>query len=383
MVFQRIFMTSLMGILLFVLGLFLLELRLGLFQIGVVFALFVFSRVFASLNMWVTLGTLILCYILMVLAGYFFLMWMKRGRVMHVFLMFVCAAGAMLTREEAYVLPLAVPLLWMLSARPWSAWRATLVAALGLLAIAGIHFALRNIFVPEVRQDPNLSFTLLKLKVSLISLASSWLPGGVSTIGLVDGVLAALWISFLIGLAVMLAALGGTRPRWRVVGTCVLGCVLALPSLGAPRPFGIAMSTLAFYAAVAMAIAEVSRRLAAVEYSRRWVYYASAVYLALGLGAGVIGGVRRSNYVAESLHPNCIPRIAVDAILVFNLRERYVPVPEERREAARSRFATLGIYNVPDLYRLYTESIEHPERYERDNQQTRTLFVPKYDYLSY
>src|ERR1700730_10126717 len=63
MVFQRIFMADLMEILLFVLGLVLLELRLGFFQIGIVFALFVFSRVFASLNMWVTLGTLILCYI--------------------------------------------------------------------------------------------------------------------------------------------------------------------------------------------------------------------------------------------------------------------------------------------------------------------------------
>lgn len=88
-------------------------------------------------------------------------------------------------------------------------------------------------------------------------------------------------------------------------------------------------------------------------------------------------------YVAESLHPNCIPRIEDDAPLIFNLRERYAPVPEERREAARTRFAALGIYNAPDLYRLYVESREHPERYERNKQQTRKLFVPKYDYVSY
>jgi len=225
-------MTSLMEILLFVLGLFLLELRLGLFQIGIVFALFVFSRVFASLNMWVTLGTLILCYIFVVLAAYFFLIWMKRRRVVHVVLTFVCAAGAVFTREEAYVLPLALPLLWAMWARPWRAWRCTLVAVLGVLTIAGIHFALRSIFVPEVHLDPHLDFTILKLKMFLISIGSSWLPGGVSTIGLVDSLLAALWIGFLIGLAVMVARWGGTRARWRVVGTWFLGCVLSLPALG-------------------------------------------------------------------------------------------------------------------------------------------------------
>ena len=274
MVFQRTFMTSLMEILLVVLGLLLLELRLGLFQIGIVFALFVFSRVFASLNMWVTLGTLTLCYIFMVLAAYFFLIWMKRRRIVHVLLLFMCTAGAMLTREEAYVLPLALSLLWSMSPHSRKAWRCALVAVLGVLTLAAVHFALRSIFVPEVHLDPNLDFTVLKLKMFLISIGSSWLPGGVSTIGLVDSLLAALWIGFLIGLAVMVARWGGTRARWRVVGTCFLGCVLSLPALGAPRSFGIAMPTLAFMTAIAMAIAEVWRQLAPAKYSRKWAQYA-------------------------------------------------------------------------------------------------------------
>jgi hypothetical protein len=383
MVFQRIFMTSLMEILLVVLGLFLLELRLDRFQIGIVFALFVFSRVFASLNMWVTLGTLILCYIFVVLAAYFFLIWMKRRRIVHVLLMFMCAAGAVLTREEAYVLPLALPLLWLMSPRPWRTWHCTLVAVLGVLTIAGVHFALRSIFVPEVHLDPHLDFTILKLKMLLISIESSWLPGGVSTIGLADSLLAALWIGFLIGLAVMVARWGGTRSRWRVVGTCFLGCVLSLPALGAPRPFGIAMPTLAFMTAIAIIVAEAWRQTASAKHSHRWRHYAFVGYVIIGLALGLAGGIRRSMYVAESLHPNCIPRIEQDAQLIFNLRERYAQVPEERRETARTRFAALGLYNVPDLARLYYDSKEHPERYERNRQARQALFLPKYDYLSY
>ena len=106
-------------------------------------------------------------------------------------------------------------------------------------------------------------------------------------------------------------------------------------------------------------------------------------YVILGLAVGIAGGIRRSMYVAESLHQNCVPRVEEDAVLIFNLRERYATVPEERREAGRTRLAALGIYNTRDLLRLDKDSREHPERYERNRQTREALFLPKYDYLSY
>src|SRR5207249_5818631 len=78
-VLQRIFMTFLMWILLAVLGLLLLEVGCGIFQIGLVFVLFVTSRIFASLNLWLTLGSLTLCYIFILLTCYFFLLWVREG----------------------------------------------------------------------------------------------------------------------------------------------------------------------------------------------------------------------------------------------------------------------------------------------------------------
>lgn len=135
--------------------------------------------------------------------------------------------------------------------------------------------------------------------------------------------------------------------------------------------------------AVAIVVAEVWRQTASAKHSHKWRHYAFVGYVSIGLAVGLAGGVRRSMYVAEALHPNCIPRIEEDASLIFNLRERYAPVPEERREAARTRFAALGLYNVPDLARLYYDSEEHPERYQRDSQTPQAVFLPKYDYLSY
>jgi hypothetical protein len=376
---QRVFMTMLMGILLFVLGLFLSEVGCDFFQIGVVLTLFVFSRVFASLNLWMTLGSLILCYIFMVLTGYLFLLWIKHRRILHVLLMFMCAFVAVFTREEAYVLPLALPLVWLLSSRRWRAWRRMALAVGGILTIAAVHFALRSVFVPEA---PSPDLTILKLKMLLISIKSAWLPGGVTTVGFGDNLIAALWIGFLLGLVVMVAWLGRSRSRWRVVGTCFLGCVLCLPALGIPRSFGIAMPALAFMTAVVITIAEVWRQIESAQ-SHRWRQYAFVGYVILGLALGIVGGIRRSMYVAESLHPNCVERVEDDAVCIFNLREEYATVPEERREAGRTRFAALGIYNIKDLWGLAQDSGKHPERYARNTKTPEALFLPKYDYLSY
>src|SRR5262249_11106253 len=100
---QKIFLTFLMWILLFCLAILLADLQFRFFQIAIVFGIFVFSRVFACVNMWLTLAPLILCYIFMVLAGYLFVRWMRRHRLRHLLLMFICTFGAVFTREEAYV----------------------------------------------------------------------------------------------------------------------------------------------------------------------------------------------------------------------------------------------------------------------------------------
>jgi hypothetical protein len=143
------------------------------------------------------------------------------------------------------------------------------------------------------------------------------------------------------------------------------------------------MPALAFMTAVAIAVAEVWRQIESAKHSHKWWQYAFVGYVILGLAVGIAGGIRRSMYVAESLHQNCVPRVEEDAVLIFNLREGYATVPEERREAGRTRLAALGIYNTRDLWRLHEDSREHPERYERNRQTRKALFLPKYDYLSY
>src|SRR5712664_2320347 len=104
---HRIFMTGLMWMLLFTVGLFLAELEFNTFQIALVIALFVFSRVFATLNMWIIQSSLLLCYASTVLTILLFIRWVNQGRVLHFCLMSLCALVAVFAREEAYVLSAA------------------------------------------------------------------------------------------------------------------------------------------------------------------------------------------------------------------------------------------------------------------------------------
>jgi hypothetical protein len=186
-ILHRIFLTALMWVLLFALGLLLAELELNTFQIALVFALFVFSRVFATLNLWIILSSLVLCYASMVLTALLFILWVKQGRWLHFCLMSVCALVAVFTREEAYVLFPASLLIWALLPNYWKLWGRALIAALCLLAITAIHVFLRLIFIPEA---PSPKFTIDALQTILLCIKSSWMPGGYNTRGFDDGLLA-------------------------------------------------------------------------------------------------------------------------------------------------------------------------------------------------
>jgi len=379
-VLQRIFMIFLMWILLAVLGLLLLELGCGVFQIGLVFVLFVSSRIFASVNLWLTLGSLTLCYVFILLTCYFFLLWVREGRMLLLILMLICPMVAVSIREEAYVLPIVLPLVWFVS----SAWRKhgrrVLVAAVGVFAIAAVHFLLRRVFVPEA---PSPQFTIRAAKALLVAITASWLPGGYKTEGITDSLLANIWIVFLIGLVLGFMRVGRSSSRRQFIGACCMGCVLALPAIAVPRSFGIALPTLAFITAIGIAVGEVYHQLQPPIMASKTFRFCFVTCVTLGLVVGIGGGIRRSMYVAEYFHENCALRVERDGTFIFNLYKRHATVPDERKEAGRARLAAAGIYNADDVWSLHKDITECPGDYRRGRESREALFLPKYDYLSF
>jgi len=156
-----------MAVLLCSVGILLLELGLHFIQIAIVFALFVSSRVFASLVLWISLSHVILAYIFIVLTAYFFVLWVKRRRGVFFIVMLACAIVATFNREEAYTLPVVLPLLWLISSPDRAHWREVLLAAVSLFAIVCFHYWLWHFLIPEAL-SPHFTLGAVKMLLRVI-----------------------------------------------------------------------------------------------------------------------------------------------------------------------------------------------------------------------
>ena len=373
---NRIFMLLLMALFLFLVGVLLSELGLQFFQIAIVFGLFVSSRVFASLVLWVSLSHLILAYIFITLTVLVFVHWIKQRRTIFFVLMLLAATVATFIREESYTLPVALPLIWLISTPDRTRWREVLAASLSLIVIFAFHYWLWHFFIPNALSP---QFTFTAAKKLLRAMASSWLPGGFTMIGGADKLIGFLWVGFLIALLVIFLVTSRPPARRRVLGVCCLGALLSLPAIGVARPFGIALPTLAFMTAIPIALAEIYHRAT----FRGWQRYAVIGFAMLGLVVGVGGGVHRSMYVAESLRQNCAVRAERDGEFLFDLLDHPATIPKSRREAGLLRLAGLGIKSAEDVKNLRRDLRENRSRFEQTGKDRQGLFLPKYEYLSF
>jgi hypothetical protein len=377
---QRIFMVALMGIFMIAVGMLLLEMGLSFVQLAIVLTLFVSSRVFASLALWICLSHLIMAYTWIALSAYFFVFWTKRGRWFFFLFTLIFATLGTFTREETYTLPVVLPLLWLISFYDPSQFRRVVAAALGILAIVCFHYWLWHFLVPNAL-SPELKLSAINRVLETV--AASALPGGFTWIGSSDTLITMVWITFLVVMVLLFIRLANPRVRWRFIGVCCLGLLLSLPALGVARPFGIALPTIAFVSAISIAIGEIYHQLRSNAQFRNWQRYAVVGVITFGLAAGIIGGITRSRIVAESLQENAATRMVRDGKFLFDMFAWPPTIPEPRRQAGLARLAAFGIHSADDVRSLQKTLKENPEQYRQPTSASNGLFLPKYDYLSF
>ncbi len=294
--------------------------------------------------------------------------------------MLVACTLATLTREEAYTLPVVLPVLWLISSFDRNQCRRVAIAALSLLAIVSLHYLLWHLLVPNAL-SPKFNFGAVKRLVTAIGASS--MPGGIKMVGTADTLFGVSWIIFVVGLVSMFVKLARPRVGWQFLGACSLGALLCLPALGIGRPFGIALPTLTFMTAISIAIGYVYTQIQTGTGMREFQRKAVIVGMILGLVIGIGGGIQRSYYVAESLRQNCAVTILRDGEFLFDLLEHPVTIPEQRRKAGLARLEGLEIGSSADLGRLKSDLQNDPSSYRQNRQTGNGIFLPKYDYLSF
>jgi hypothetical protein len=377
MILQRAFMAILMGGLLWSVGLLLREAGLSFRHIVVVLVLFASSRVFASLVLWISLGSVILAYTFMVLTALFYLHWIKRGSGYLLALTFGFAALAVFTREEAYTLPVALPLLWWLSSPHKVDYRRPIAATLGVAGIVALQYILRAVFISDAPHPT------LRIDQLWQAFQSAWMPGGSDYVGRHDHLFSFMWTGFLFFLAAVFIRFSDKRRLELVVGICVLGLVLCTPALAIARAFGIALPSLAFFTAISVAVADVQDSLSSGRYGH--ALWRPAIFAAclIGLAVGVTAGVRRSVYVAEALDENAAGMVIVNGEFLYDMYPKPVTIPESRRRAILAHLNSLGIRSREDVVRL-SDSVNMARRPMTQPLKLKPpMFLEKYDYLSF
>jgi len=379
-VLLRVFMAVLMGVLLWVVGLLLRRVGLSFRHIAVVFVLFASSKVFASLMLWMTLGAQILCYIFMTLTALFYLRWVDGEATPVLVLTLGFTALAISTREQAYTLPVVLPLLWCIVSPRRTNWRRAVVGVLGVTVILAIHFMLRRIFVPNAPSIwPSLGGTFSLLR----SVRSAWMPSGYDVPGHGDQLLSWLWLlwqGFLSVLFLAFLRISSNRSFVQFFGVCVLGVVLCTSALVAPRSFDIALPALAFFTAISLAIFEVHQFSSTIPYRQSSWRPAVLGILVLGVALGVVGGIRGSQYIADALHDNSVRKVISDGHFLFDFYPKPASIPARRRAAGLARLAALGIRSSEDLRRLERDVKESPDQFIRNRDAKSALFLPKYGF---
>jgi hypothetical protein len=377
MILQRAAIVILMGGLLWSVGFLLREAGLCFRHIAIVLLLFASSRVFASLVLFISMGSLILAYTFMILAALFYLRWIKRGSGHLLVLTFVFAALAVFAREEAYHLPLSLVLLWWLSApQNINYWR-QLGATLGVVAIVAVQYALRAAFVSDAPQ-PAMSIGALWLPFR-----SAWMPGGESYVGSEDHLFHLMWITFLLLLAAIFIRFSDKRRLELVFGICVLGIALCSPALAIHRSFGIGLPSLALFTAIAVALDDVWNGFLYRRYGQGVSRLAILAACLVGLTLGVTAGLRRSMYVAEALDQNAAGIVIANGEFVFNLYENVATIPETRRRAVLAHLKVLGIRSREDVIKL-TDRVASARAGKTDPPTLQPpMFYERYEYLSF
>src|SRR5262249_31799498 len=214
-------------------------------------------------------------------------------------------------------------------------------------------------------------------------ISASLLPRGVKMMGTIDILLGALWIIFVVGLIWMFVKFARPRVRRQFLGVCCLGVLLCLPALGIGRPFGIALPTLAFMTAISITVGEVFTQIQMRADIRDWQRPAVTAGIILGLVIGIGGGLRRSCDVAESLRPNCAARVLRDGEFLFQLLDHPATIPEQRSTSGLARLEIFGIRSATDLTRLKANLQSNRASYRQNIPTENSLFLSKYDYLSF
>lgn len=322
-------------------------------QIAIFTLLLVFSKIFITLVSWFTISVLIMAYIFTLVSIKYYFLSIKKNNTFYFFTSLLFASFAILTREELYVLPAIICLLYFYKfdinlKNIYHCLKSTFL----FFTLVFTHIFLRKIFVPgadHIQFIDNKIFygeNVIKFGGYIQAVKSSFLPMGYLSSSYSDDIqkiFSIIWI-LLIFLALIfilrIYKLEMNKLK-KILIMFSLVIISALPHLTIARSFGIFLPSIFALMLVSILIDKTFFR---VDLINNKIKYFGRILSIVIIFTGVIGGIYRSFLHLESVNKFSNSIVQYDARMLFHNDLRNASIPKKRYDENKKHLENLNVY---------------------------------------
>ena len=328
-------------------------------QIIIFTLLIVFSKIFITLIAWFTISVLLVAYILAISSILFFFMSIEKKSYFYFFISFFLASCSIFIREELYVLPAILFLLFFLK---YDVNLKNILHCFSKISlfflIVFLHMFLRKKFIPDADHlafiDNKIMFgdNIIGFGGLIKAFKSSFLPMGYYSSQYSDEIqkyLSLIWLTLiLISIMILFKEMLG-KESYKVTLKKIfiflsLSVVSCLPHLTIDRSFGIFLPSIFALILISALINSLFLSKKYFENKLRFTKIGLAVFLLL---IGTLGGIYRSNLHSESMSHFSKNIIEFDSLFIYGYENQGVKVsiPIDRYKKKREHLENLNIFD--------------------------------------
>ena len=346
-------------------------------QIIIFTALIIFSKIFTTLVAWFTVSILIFIYIFAIASIMFFFLSIEKNNNFYFIISLIFACCAIFAREELYVLPAMMFLLYFYKfdiniKNIYFSLKKTLV----FFFLVFLHMFLRKKFLPNADHlqfiDNKVYFgdTIIGIGGLVKAVKSAFLPMGYFSSQYSDDVQKIFSISWIllifISIIILLKILDYDKNKLKKKLILILLVIVSsLPHLTIDRSFGIYLPSV--FALILVSIL-VNSLFFNTNSLRQPLNFISKMLSVLIVILGIAGGIYRSDLHIQSMNVFSKSIVEYDALMIYGFKNMntHVSIPKDRFFIKKKHLQDLNIFDfnwgmkIEHLSPKITRSRYHP-----------------------
>tara|TARA_A100000164_G_C21896745_1_gene768341 strand:+ start:449 stop:1843 length:1395 start_codon:yes stop_codon:yes gene_type:complete len=330
-------------------------------QIIIFTSLLIFSKIFITLVAWFTISVLIFVYILAILSIKFYLLSIDERNNFYLFLSLLFAGLSIFAREELYVLPIILFLIYFFKynlnkKNIFNCIKKTFL----FFVLVFLHIFLRKKFIPEADHlqiiDNKIYFgeSLIGFGGFIKAVKSSFLPMGYLSSSYSDDIqkiFSIFWIFLiLISILIIFKFLNLDKNKLKKISILfLLVFASAVPHLTIPRSFGIYLPSIFGLMLISLLINNLLFNIN--EFGKKINFFCKILSILI-LITGISGGIYRSYMHTQSMNKFSKAIVDYDARMIYDYDS--VSIPIERYNKKKDHLEDLNVYDY-NWQKIYYE----------------------------